>query len=288
MTVRSVMRSLSRALHDGMESSMPLPYPFKKWEKAEAQFYRGAVSVLAGPPGSGKTISALNIVDQLRVPTLYFSNDSTRYTIIKRAFSMLSGYDARKAAEIIEKNPEQAYGPLNQLWMVRWDFSSSPDMEEIAMYGDAFREVYGEYPHLTIIDIAMNVNHEGVAEQNYWRFFPAIKELASAQNTAALVVHHTSENAKYDYCPPKSSVMGKANQLPELIVTQVLKENKMLYSVVKNRNGSSDESGDTHWTMPVDASKCKIEDEDPDEGILFRDGPSVPASMKIDNTKGEW
>jgi len=272
---------------EGMESSMPLPFPFKRWEKAGAQFYRGAVSVLAGPPGCGKTISSLNIINQLRVPTLYFSNDSTRYTIVKRAYSMLTGVSPKDASEILEKTPEVAYGPLSKLWMIRWDFSSAPDLEEISMYGEAFREVYGQYPALTVIDIAINVEHEGVAEMNFWRLFPALKDVAKNQNTAMLVIHHTSEGAKYDFCPPKSAIMGKANQLPELIVTQVMRENEIWYSIVKNRNGSSDETGNTYFAMPVDAAVCRIEDADPDDGLVFHDGPSVPDAMKIDKT-GEW
>lgn len=282
------MRSLNRAAMEGMDTSKPLPAPFKKWDKAQAQLYRGAVSVLAGPPGSGKTISALNIVNQLQVPTLYFSNDSTRYTIVKRVYSMMTGVDPGIASSIIEVNPEMAYDALSKWWMVRFDFSSSPDMTEIAMYGDAFREVYGQYPALTVVDIAMNVEHEGVAEQNYWRLFPALKEIASEQNTAMLVVHHTSENAKFDFCPPKSSIMGKANQLPELIVTQVLRNDQMWYSVVKNRNGPSDDTGNTYFTLPVDAGVCRIEDEDPDQGLVYHDGPNVPESMKINPQSGEW
>lgn len=271
-----------------MESSIPLPPPFKKWDKAGAQLYRGAVSVLAGPPGCGKTITSLNIINQLRVPTLYFSNDSTRYTIVKRAYTMLTGVDPKFASHVLENNPNEAYAPLSKLWMVRWDFSSSPNMEEIAMYGEAFREVYGQYPALTVVDIAINVDHEGVAEMNFWRLFPALKEVASDQNTALLLVHHTSENAKYDHCPPKSAVLGKANQLPELIVTQVMRDGKILYAVVKNRNGASDETGDTHFSLPVDAAVCRIDDEEPDDGLIFHDGPTVPEAMKVDKTQGDW
>lgn len=267
---------------------MPLPAPFKKFEKSQALFYRGALSVLAGPPGSGKTISALNIVNQLRVPTLYVSNDSTRYTIAKRAYSMLTGMDPGMAAGVIEGRPELASETFHKWNTVRFDFSSAPSVDEIMVHGEAFRELYGEYPHLTVVDILMNVDHEGVSEQNYWRLMPALKEIASEQNTALLGVHHTSESARGEPCPPKSSIMGKANQLPELIMTQVLQNDKMFYAVVKNRNGPSDESGRTFFTLPVDAGRCQIEDEDPDEGLVYRDGTSVPDNLKINPEIGDF
>lgn len=268
---------------EGMESSMPLPAPFKPFHESGALFYRGALSVLAGPPGSGKTISALNFVNQIAVPTLYISNDSTHYTIINRVFSMLTGQDMSVGSKIIEANPELASRRLAKWSHVRWDFSSAPDVEEIVHHGEAFRELYGEYPHLTVVDILMNVEHEGVAEQNYWRLMPALKEVASEQKTAMLAVHHTSEAAKCDPCPPKSAIMGKANQLPELIITQVMQNDKMLYAVVKNRNGRSDESGRTFFSLPVNASQFLIT-EAPEETaapIIFRDGPSVPDNEKI-------
>lgn len=271
---------------------MPLPPPFQKWGKAQALLYRGAVSVLAGPPGSGKTISALNIVRNLNVPTQYESNDSTRYTIAKRTYSMITGADAALSASIIENRPQQAAVAFSKLNNIRWGFESSPSIEEMAMRGEAFRELYGEYPWLTVVDILMNVDHEGVAEQNYWRLFPALKDIAQAQNTAVLAVHHTSESVKGNPCPPKSAIMGKANQLPELIMTQIIQNEKMFYAVVKNRNGPSDETGATFFTLPVDAGRCIIEDEDPDEGLVFRDGTSTPEPMKINTNKessdGVW
>lgn len=264
---------------------MPLPAPFKKFEKVQALFYRGAVSVLGGPPGSGKTISALNIVNNLRVPTLYISNDSTRYTIAKRVYSMLTGVDQSMASMIIESKPEMAAEMFSKWGNVRFDFNSSPGMSEIALHGEAFRELFGEYPPLTVVDILMNVQAEGVLDQNYWRLFPELKDVAKEQNTALLAVHHTSEGAKLNPCPPKSSLMGKANQLPELIMTQVMKDDKMFYAVVKNRNGKADESGETYFTLPVDAARCQIDDEDPDEGLVYRDGTNVPDNLKINPIK---
>lgn len=283
------LRSLVRTVMEGMEDVVPLPAPYKAFERTGALLYRGALSVLAGPPGSGKTISSLNFVNQINVPTLYVSNDSTRYTIVNRVFSLLSGVDMSTGSKMVREDPEKAAQHLSAWQHVRFDFSSAPNVEEIVNHGEAFRELYGEYPHLTVVDILMNVDHEGVAEQNYWRLMPALKEIASEQNTAVLAVHHTSESAKCDPCPPKSSIMGKANQLPELIVTQVMQNDKILYAVVKNRNGKSDESGRTFFELPVDAPRFTIsEAPESDTPIIFRDGTSVPDHEKIRQDDDEF
>jgi hypothetical protein len=245
---------------EGMESSMPLPAPYEEFENHQALLYRGAVTLLAGGPGSGKTITSLNIVNRLRVPTLYVSNDSTKYTIINRVFSMLTEQDMLVGKEIIESKPELARKFLAQWAQVRFDFSSKPDVHEILRHGDAFRELFGEYPHLTVVDILMNIDHEGVAEQNYWRLMPELKELAGMWNTALLAVHHTSESAKGDPCPPMSAIMGKANQLPELIMTQAIQGSRVHYAVVKNRNGPSDPAGKTTFTLPIFPAQFRIED----------------------------
>jgi len=250
---------------------MPLPAPYKEFEKHQALLYRGAVTLLAGGPGSGKTITSLNIINRLRVPSLYISNDSTKYTIINRVFSMLTQQDMSASKEIVESKPELARKFLAQWAQVRFDFSSKPDVHEILRHGDAFRELFGEYPHLTTVDILMNIDHEGVAEQNYWRLMPELKEIAGMWNTALLAVHHTSESAKGDPCPPMSAIMGKANQLPELIMTQAIQGNRVHYAVVKNRNGPSDSSGKTTFTLPIFPSQFRIEeneDGDYEEGAV--------------------
>jgi KaiC/GvpD/RAD55 family RecA-like ATPase len=245
---------------DGMESSMPLAAPYKLFSDHEALFYRGAVSLLAGGPGSGKTISALNFVDRIRAPTLYISNDSTKYTIVNRVFSLLTHQEMAISKEIIAEQPEIAQKALQKWSNVRFNFSSKPDIHEIARHGDAFREIFGEYPHLTVVDILMNLDHEGVAEQNYWRVMPELKAIAGEWNTALLAVHHTSEQAKGEPCPPMSSIMGKANQLPELIITQAMVGENVHYAVVKNRNGPSDASGKRTFALPVFPAQFRIED----------------------------
>jgi len=241
---------------DGMESLKPLPAPFKVFEDREALFYRGAVSLLAGGPGSMKTISMMNFVRKIKVPTLYISNDSTAYTIITRAYAMLTQQDMRIAKGQIERDPGAAARVLGRWGNVRFDFNSKPSIEDIAMSGEAFRTVYGEYPWLTVVDVLMNVDHEGVAEQNYWRLMPELKAIAADWNTAMVGIHHTTESVKGEPCQPMSAILGKANQLPELIITT----HQGHYAVVKNRNGKSDVSGKTTFKLEAFPSQSRMED----------------------------
>lgn len=267
------MRSLERLVYEDMESSLPLPAAFFKFAAAEALLYRGAVSIIAGPPGSGKTITALNMVKNMEVPILYVSNDSTQFTIIKRVLSLLTGIDQSASTVVLKESPDKASKILAKLGLVQFEFSSAPTLEDVALNAEAFREKYGQYPHAIFVDILMNMEHEGVSEQNYWRLMPALKELAQHTNAAVVGFHHTSEQFKGDPCPPRSAIMGKANQLPELIITCNMKDGCMYFAVVKNRNGASDETGATCFSLPVDAARCQIEDVLTTEDITFLPSP---------------
>lgn len=267
---------------EGMAALMPLPAPWKAFAENEALFYRGEISLLAGPPGSMKTITALNVANQIAVPTLYISNDSTRYTIICRAFAMLTGHPQKVAEQIVQDNPELAFKVLKGWENIRFDFHSSPTVERMLVYGEAFRVLYGEYPHLTIVDIMMNISHDGVADQKYWQIFGELKELAVLWNTALVAVHHTKEGVKPNPCPPSSAIMGMANHLQALIVTMIGQDDSILYNVVKNRNGASAPAGDRPFQLPVEPAKCRIYEAKQDTvPISFRDGPSVPPHQKV-------
>jgi len=234
-----------------------------------------------------KTITALNWVNQLRVPTMYISNDSTQFTIIERVLSLLTDSESVGNKSIINNEPDRAAHALKAWEKIQFDFDSKPSIEDMAINCEAFHEVHGAYPKLMVCDILMNVDHEGVAEQNYWRLMPELKDMASDMKMAMLGVHHTSESAKGNPCPPMSSIMGKANQLPELIITQapIKVDNgamNIAYAVVKNRNGPSDPSGETYFELPVFPSKFKIEDApEPEFPLLYHDGPNVPQHEKV-------
>lgn len=243
------------------------------------------MQMIAGPPGSMKTILMLNIIDGMgpAIPTMYHSSDSDDFTVATRMHSMRTGMTTDESEELISRNPDLTQKALKSFSHVQWSFQPAPTLEHMWREAEAFRTVHGEYPHHTVIDILMDVDYEGAGEQNYWGLMAELKVMARDQQTALTIVHHTSESAKGGSPPPRSAIMGKANQLPTTILTLWGDPQAGILdvAVVKNRFGPQDAMGQKFFRMKADPAICKIE-QDELGSILFRDGISVPDDEKRD------
>ena len=244
---------------------------------------RGSITMVAGPPGSMKTVMTLNAVKNMQVPTMYHSSDSDDFTMASRSLSMLTGTPTEETETWVMAQKQLAYDTLKDMDFVRWSFRSSPTLEHMEREAEAFRELKGEYPHLTVIDIMMDIDYEGAGEQNYWALMAELKDMARDQETAILVVHHTSESAKAGSPPPRSAIMGKANQLPTLILTLWgdAHAGTLDVATVKNRFGPQDAMGKRFFKMSAQPAICLIEEMDQPDPPLFRDGTSVPDDEKL-------
>lgn len=258
------MKTLHRTVKRGVSSGEPLPSPWPIFENKKMHFRRGSISMIAGPPGSMKTVKTLNIVRRMgiTVPTLYHSSDSDDFTMASRSLSMLTGHLSEESEELVMAQSPEAYKVLQGLEHVWWSFKSSPTLEHMYMEAEAFREVRGTYPHHTVIDIMMDIDFEGAGEQNYWGLMAELKDMAREQQTAITVVHHTSESAKGGSPPPRAAIMGKANQLPTLILTLWgdSHDGRLDIATVKNRFGPQDAMGNNYFSMKADPAKCWIEE----------------------------
>lgn len=245
-----------------MAAGDPLPAPWPIMMEKRALIRRGGISMVAGPPGSMKTMFLLNVVRNMDgVPTLYLSSDSDDHTMASRVLAMLNGESSEETEKWLKMRTDYASNSLKEMQHVKWCFEPAPDLDRIYTELDAFAEIAGQYPHMTVIDILMDVDYDGVAEQNYWRLMSELKIIARETQTALVVAHHTSEAVKGEPCPPRSAIMGKANQLPILILT--LNADPQLgllnFAVVKNRYGPGDVTGKTAHLLNVDGDMCRIE-----------------------------
>ena len=97
------MKTLFRSVRRGLSAGEPLPAPWPIFEQKKITFRRSSIQMIAGPPGSMKTVMMLNIVDKMGpvVPTLYHSSDSDDFTMATRVLSMKTGLTTEESEEII-------------------------------------------------------------------------------------------------------------------------------------------------------------------------------------------
>lgn len=218
--------------------------------------------MVAAPPGAGKSSLGLDIATKIKRPTLYFSADSTELTMATRLGASITGRYMFDVEQQILKDPEWASGLLRQVDHIRWSFDSAPTFDEIDLEVMAFEEVWGEPPHLIVVDNLTDVTDEAGDEFSVLRStMKGMKYLARVSNACVLVLHHTSESVQGNPCPPRSSVHGKVNQMPALILTiGVGQPGFMPVACVKNRQGPADVTGQTPMWLTYDPSVMHMGD----------------------------
>src|SRR3954464_43618 len=134
----------------------PLPTVYKSFEDYNIIFRRGQLVLIAAGPGTGKSALALSQAVKSRVSTLYMSADSDAFTQVSRSFSIHTGLtmaETEKYArgeQVLDSTLEKAKG-LNAL-PIRFNFLAAPTLGNIERSMEAFDELYGEYPALTVVD----------------------------------------------------------------------------------------------------------------------------------------
>lgn len=218
--------------------------------------------MVAAPPGAGKSALGLDIAAKVKRPTLYFSADSTEITMAARLAAGLTGRLLFDVEQQILRDPEWAGGLLRQMDHIRWSFDSSPAFEDIDAEVAAFEEVWGEPPHLCVIDNVTDVADDGGDEFSALRYtMKGLKYLARVSNSAVLALHHTSEGIESNPCPPRKAIHGKISQMPAVILTiGPAQGGFMPVCCVKNRQGPADITGQTAMWLTFDPSVMRIGD----------------------------
>ena len=200
----------------------------------------------------------------MKVPTLYISADTDAYTTAIRAAAMVTGHQTSTVEEAFSTGHGKDFyqDELASIHHLQFDFAPSPTLDEIDLAIRAYGESYGEYPHMIIVDNAMNVVSMHNDEWSGLReIAKAMHHIARETDAAVLLLHHTSEaEGKPDLPPSRKSIQGKIAQLPEQILTVALLpwSGEFRIACVKNRFAKHSASGDKYVTLWADASRMSL------------------------------
>lgn len=247
-------RVLSLAHKSGELPRIPILEPIYSYG---IHLRRGQVFMIAGQPGSMKSLFGQWIAEELKVPVLYFCADSDPHTAITRLISKITGYTIRMVESESKRDPRIWRAALMDS-QITYCFDSSPTLEDIADEVAAYVELWDRYPHLLVIDNLMNVD-ASVEDMSGLRLASKeIHRLARETSAAVLVLHHTREGAGEisSHPQPRSSIQGKVSLLPEVILTVAIdQDGTFRMAPVKNRSGPSDPTGRTFFSLRSDPER---------------------------------
>ena len=145
---------------------------------------------------------------------------------------------------------------------IRWSFESSPAFDDIGAEVEAFEEVWGEPPHLVVVDNVTDVADDGGDEFSALRYtMKGLKYLARSSNSCVLALHHTSEAVESNPCPPRRAIHGKVSQIPAVILTIGPAQGAFMpLCCVKNRQGPADLFGNDAMWLTFDPSVMRLGD----------------------------
>lgn len=278
----SLIYSLVQSARIKGSSGEPIPNPSKALQKLEAEFLRGNHSLVCAGPGTGKSLLAINLALYGSMPVMYWSADSNAATQLSRATAILTGDNVKDVKKALLENQFSSYERvLGDKWWVRMSYEAMPSPADMEADLEIYYEVFGCYPHLCVVDNITNVDTGGAADAESFTFglegmCEYLSDMARQTEAHVMALHHVTGEWSDGLKPiPLSGVKGKIGRVPALILTMhrepdVQGMNRILnVSIVKNREGFADASGNTFARMELDSQTLRLTDAADAMGINF-------------------
>lgn len=240
------MRLLHKAVLEPRSQTPSIPNLWPALTQRGINLRVGEVSLLCGRPSSGKSMVALNIAYRAKVPTLYVSCDSHKATQAMRLLALKTGNDQSVIEQWMSDNTKYVSDLLRSEDYLRWNFLSSPSIQDIEDLVEAHAEMWTDAPVLLIVDNLVDTLR---SPDDQWgkSFLLDIKELCRDWQMAGLVLHHMSLSRPHPSgsVPDMESIQGKTAETPALILSVAQQDGWLGLGSVKNRYGHMDAAGRT-------------------------------------------
>lgn len=268
------MYSLIQSTRASGSAGEPLPVVFRSLGRLGWTPRRGQTNLIAAGPGTGKSALALNYAIRSRVPTLYVSADSDASTQLARAIAIATGMLFTEAMRlVVSKDIRSVEGALRGI-PLRLIYDGSPGFDRLSVTMEAYEEIYGEFPDLVIVDNIGNIRSDGSGEDEGLRSSQAVMKflltMARETESCVMALHHV--NGPYNNADKPIPLNGVRDQLsddPEVVITLhrgggddefSTGPSVVRASVVKNRGGKADASGETYAELEFQGDRMTMRD----------------------------
>ncbi|MFE7113921.1 AAA family ATPase [Streptomyces sp. NPDC057654] len=241
---------------------------FKAISELGVTIRQGQLHLIAAGPGTGKSALVLNLALKSGSRTMYFSADSDAFTQYVRAAANVTGWTtADVEAAIYAGQTATLDAALQSYGHIRWNFDSSPNLDEMEQSITAYAMIYG-YPAIVLVDNVTNVDAPEMGEDHAGldALCGYFHDLARKTESAVILLHHVTGPFNDGTAPiPLSGIKGQIGRVPEVILTlhrggTEFEGYCLRVSAVKNRGGKADASGFTFAELTWQPERMQISD----------------------------
>ena len=226
-----------------------LPDVYRALGREGIHFRRGAVSMIAGTPGSFKSVLALNMTaswSKQGVTSLYLSADSDEFTVVRRLSGILTGDSADVVESRLTRHDTERYEKaLATLDGVEFEYEQF-DFEELVIRVKSYEAVYGAFPDVVVLDNLIDFVSNPMAWDEMQVLIKNCDGLAKEIKSHVLILHHAklqavNPNARnprpLGQPPADHEIQGRMTQFPRLALTMAATGLNTSVACVKNTNG---------------------------------------------------
>lgn len=233
----------SRSIGPVREAARPMPWieEMRPVYDLGVTFRAGQLIMVAGHPGSGKSLWVQWLCHRWNRPTLYFSMDMSQSDTVTRLGALCTGMTSDAVKKAFERDDDESIWVEEQLESSLMDFvyDDAPTLQEFVTQLQAYEEMYGHLPEVLVIDNLVDIDHEGDDEYRAWnQTLLWLKSLCRNTGMTVIVVHHARELDSSDYPAARKDFAGKPGRTPELMFSVALTpRGSFRVAIVKNRSG---------------------------------------------------
>ncbi len=190
------MRTLNRAVATLGGSGAKLTLPWHALNQL-VTLRTNELVILAGAPGGGKSMVAVNMAMEMQYPILYFAQDSPN-SILARMGAIATGRKTSEVASAFE-DPEvrgrlahRLEGHQNPMLIFN---RGAVTIDQLEQKVHAMREWAGMYPPLVFIDNLIDMIVPGVTHTEttfYATILPQLKQMCNENDMTIIGLHHVT------------------------------------------------------------------------------------------------
>lgn len=235
---------------------------FSSFESQKVKFRHAATAMIAGAPGSYKSILTLNLAvgwARQGQKVLYFAGDVDEFTVIVRLSGILTGDTMEKAeGNILKKRTQEYVKALRRVGHLAFEYDKM-DMDGIVTHVNAFEAVYGDFPDVIVIDSLLSYVDSAGEWECMRETSKQLDTLARETKAHIIIDHHTSETVGYRQPPARDKVQGKITQVPRMVITVAAVDNVLHWSCVKNTHGPQHPEAEVVFDFLIEPSMRVVE-----------------------------